>query len=1207
MRIIKLELQNINSLKCDKPIIIDFTSEAFQNIGLFAITGHTGAGKTTILDAISIALYRQVPRFNLNSSKAGLEDIVSYGAGEASARLTFENKDVVYEAFWTIRIKTKSGKIIKPKEEVRLYNITTGEIIAEKKTEFRDKIEEIIQLNYEQFLRSVLLAQGEFAAFLSAKNTDKGQLLEQITGEEIYKKIGDAVSDRRSAEVKTLMQIKSKINADDLLSLEQQNSLNLESSEIENSIEKLKDKSKHFTEILAWFKKYEELQVEEKNINVSMGKLDLNIEENKSKIIALENNEKAEGFRVILSEISKINSDILKKQLDLSKTKTTGELIDSELLKSSKSLNIATDKYNSANEEFDIWQPKIIKLSEIETEINSMKSQLEIERISELGVSKSIENKNNTIVLNRDKLSKIDKEISEIDIFLESNKLIPEISEHINDWSIKLHERVNADSNINTSSIKKTELERLNFSINRSLDTTEGFIKSLNRAIKNNTESLEKINDFITNNSLHTILENKHKFGEKYKDLEKLKYAILEKDKLQKDTEQFSVKLTNVLTKIKDNSISLNNNEELLKKEDENLALKQQIISLHNERAKLEEGCACPLCGSENHPAVEEYKAVVLDDSQLKISELKKEIKNLSDSDITLKKEELEITSNINSSNKELAELEISIKEITENYKISNFEISNIEFLMEDSKSEVIKLRELIKEIESKIKIKDEISNGISNDNADLNNSKEEVAVFKAKIAANNSTILELGEMLKDNQNKLDIINQELALEFMNVLLEIPEIKDTDLFINELKTKISSYSVKTKKSVELKNTKSNIEIELKSLSKVIDEEAKRLAKISEQLKKLSTNLNLLKIERIDILPIEISVKYKSDLLNVSKEKTQNSLNKSKIEHQLNLDKQIANSSEIKSLINIILEQNTDLNSVNSNFDLQLQSSDFNTKEELNDALLSLNDKDLFVKIKKELDSELIKINHSKQELEKTILAHNVAKLFEESKEEAELSIQNFDKEEKTYNERIGEIRQKFENDKYIREKNKDITKEADLQQLIVTKWDNLLKLLGGTKDSFNVYVQRLTLQNLIYRANLHLLKLNDRYSLKLNETYSKGEELNFKLIDHYQTNQERYVDTSSGGEKFIISLALALGLSDLASNNVEIKSLFIDEGFGTLDSSTLETVISTLETLQSQGKLIGVISHVDSLKERISTQIQVNKMSNGISEVELIY
>jgi len=191
-------------------------------------------------------------------------------------------------------------------------------------------------------------------------------------------------------------------------------------------------------------------------------------------------------------------------------------------------------------------------------------------------------------------------------------------------------------------------------------------------------------------------------------------------------------------------------------------------------------------------------------------------------------------------------------------------------------------------------------------------------------------------------------------------------------------------------------------------------------------------------------------------------------------------------------------------------------------------------------------------------------------------------------------------------DNQIRERNKGVFEEISAQGKVLKKWKDLMTLLGGSKHAFNTYVQRLTLRNLIQIANRHLDKLNRRYSLRMNETCKSGEELNFNLIDRYQTDESRLVDTSSGGEKFLISLALALGLSDLASNNVSIESLFIDEGFGTLDKNTLETVISTLETLQAQGKMIGVILHFENLKERIPRQIQVLKKRSGVSEIEII-
>jgi len=220
MKILKIELQNINSLKSDTPIVIDFENETFKDVGLFAITGSTGAGKTTILDAITIAMYHNVPRFN--KAKGTVLDVVSFGAENAFTRVTFLNNNQVYESYWGIRLTNKSGtKLKNPNEEVSLKNLTENKIIATQKRKVIEEVEKVTQLNYEQFLRSVMLAQGEFASFLSAKGSEKGKLLEQITGEDIYKKIGEQILIRKSKEEKKLDDLNSKINTEDILSEEQ--------------------------------------------------------------------------------------------------------------------------------------------------------------------------------------------------------------------------------------------------------------------------------------------------------------------------------------------------------------------------------------------------------------------------------------------------------------------------------------------------------------------------------------------------------------------------------------------------------------------------------------------------------------------------------------------------------------------------------------------------------------------------------------------------------------------------------------------------------------------------------------------------------------------------------------------------------------------------------------------------------------------------
>ena len=164
------------------------------------------------------------------------------------------------------------------------------------------------------------------------------------------------------------------------------------------------------------------------------------------------------------------------------------------------------------------------------------------------------------------------------------------------------------------------------------------------------------------------------------------------------------------------------------------------------------------------------------------------------------------------------------------------------------------------------------------------------------------------------------------------------------------------------------------------------------------------------------------------------------------------------------------------------------------------------------------------------------------------------------------------------------------------------RWNMLRDLIGSADGKkFRIYAQSLTLRKLINLANRHLERLNDRYYIMKSEM----EDLTLNIADRYQGNSVRSMTTLSGGESFLISLALALGLSDLAGRNAQIQSLFIDEGFGTLDAKNLDLVIQTLDNLQSSGKTIGVISHVLELKERIDTQIKVVKKGGGFSTFEI--
>ena len=195
-------------------------------------------------------------------------------------------------------------------------------------------------------------------------------------------------------------------------------------------------------------------------------------------------------------------------------------------------------------------------------------------------------------------------------------------------------------------------------------------------------------------------------------------------------------------------------------------------------------------------------------------------------------------------------------------------------------------------------------------------------------------------------------------------------------------------------------------------------------------------------------------------------------------------------------------------------------------------------------------------------------------------------------------EKLGAVRQRLDANEDTRAQQQTLATRIDQQKTETERWRRLHGLIGASDGKkFRNFAQGLTFELMIQHANLQLQKMTDRYLLQRDH----DQPLDLNVIDNYQAGEVRSTKNLSGGESFIVSLALALGLSRMASHNVRVDSLFLDEGFGTLDEDALDTALETLSSLQQEGKLVGVISHVAALKERISTQINVAPLAGGRS------
>ena len=1082
MKILKIEIQNINSLKCKEPIVIDFKNEKFKDVGLYAITGTTGAGKTTILDAITIALYHQVARFN-NSTSKNLSNVVSYGSKDAYVSVTFKNNEQIYESTWTMKMISPKGlKYQKPIEEVRLKNLTTGFIEGEKKGEIKNKIFEIIQLGYKQFLRSVLLAQGDFASFLSAKGADKAKLLEQITGEQIYKKIGEAILHKKSTAQKKLKDIllEFEIHSKDLLSDDEKEELNKDKNDINEKLSKLIEEQKQNEKIQDWFKKNTDLKLKIQDLKLELVELDKKKNIAKNSLESLSLHKKAEPFKDIIKEIKRLKAEIAKKQTIITTLTDNLTNVTANFEKYSIKTKKLNQEYKAKDDDFKKWLPKLETVlkydNKLENDIAKLKEfDANIGNYNKKISTLNFENKKLTKSLNTDKES------------FDNEFLIPKDYNNIENISSEL------------LNFKKQE-------------------ESIKQYIDSKNVELDNLIKFLKENNLENLQEeisNIQSDGEKWRNLEKYSTEFIEKSKIllkdnskklkiKKEQSELEIKIS---SQIKDVEIASSSYKDYIIIYNQKL----KIHSFEEERKLLKKGEECKLCGSKDHPYINHYNE------------------------------------------KEFSESEKELSRRKEKYELLKENLQKIKINLVEKKAEIDTIKNKINQLEEDIKI---VQNNTKKLVPDIK--IEDIEFIKAKIQ---ETLIEYNKC----NNKINKSN--------NKTIQKDKLIHELSLLNEFKTNIVSL-------------KENFEEKLL---------------ITNKTKTITNSIKTLENERNKILSIETSVENKrkqisEDLNNAKKAFEENSEKLKELQiNKLNLETEINTHKREIDKLTISLEKE------NNSLERTIEGSIFSTKDDVFNALLTNEEYSKIIDIKKYLDNKTIELNTITKTLEKDEKDLKKQKDFETTIEEVESILNTIKIEISGYHEKIGEISEKIRKNKIILERNKGVQSKIERQEKIVGKWSKLMEIIGGNQYSLNAYVQRLTLQHLISLANFHLKKLNNRYSLKIKTDNT----LDFNLIDHFQLDETRDVNTSSGGEKFLISLSLALGLSDLASNNVKIESLFIDEGFGSLDSNTLETAISALETLQTQGKMIGIISHVESLKERIPTQINVVKKNNGVSIVEM--
>jgi exonuclease SbcC len=1232
MKILALRFKNLNSLRKDKTndfFEINFQDSPLREAGLFAITGATGAGKSTILDAITLALYGVAPRFGKDKAN----EIMSRGADNCFSEIDFEIRNKIYTCKWQLLRKVKRSGEIDYTEKMELAEIGGTILEANKITEVKKLIEKITGLDYQRFLRSVMLAQGDFSAFLRADEKSRGELLEKITGTEIYSSLSKRADEKRLETKEALKNLESQVDETQLLTEEQiaqiqEQKIGLESEK--NSLTVLVENTQQQISQLKEIENLEDQRIDFQTINLKIVAEQTAAYENFEK---LAKHEKAILFKGELSEVENLmnaSKNIQKEVRDLEIQLPDKE---AERIQKQEQVDIAKMALSDAKDEQNTEFPKIEQAEKLDFQVAEFSKRLD-------EIRTQIGEKHKGIDLNIQMKEQFEQEIKTQQIHLEEIKNY--LTVNLQDKNLGQDLGLIREKLYNLFELK-TQVDQ----ISKEKEKNQATIKTTELAKQTENKNLEKykkefqtieVKEKIIQQEITQILQDNS-----LKDNEELYVDLLKKLENYKQIVDFSLKFNGLTIEIKDlennilaNKVLENKNKQILKEMtdeqqhiQEKLVLVQKVfeqeklIESHEQtRQNLKENEPCPVCGAVHHPWANYKTNVEEKEQQWKIfqKELEEVLKNIKKTEIGLKG--LEVT--LQNESQKLEEKQQEIKKLEEKFSYYGKEIvSSIEI------GEIEKLKNLLenkqKEV-TEIENQNQICNQKEKELNELTNQKQ---IWQIEVQNIDKELIRLETELKNHSEKA----QELQEEFGKLVEKGRKEKE------ELICILQPYQ----ESIPLEKDKEDWLRRIAERSKIYEQNIDNERVIAE---KIITMVGDKKQINATILGIENNLKS----LNKEHEKVQNEVQKFKADRkqvfgdkhtkkeqqrisqavesgQRNLEVLEKSLGELRQEVGILksklLYKSIDLGEGKKKLEIatdtlfQRMLPDFENVIELKSAMLPSETATNIRRLKEKLTIQIVESQTNIARVEQALAEKiSLCPIYKSIGEEgvggiknksAELT-QNLEKykilQEETQtnlNELAFRLRENENLEKQFAEKRKEI----ENKRREYNRWKVLVDIIGSkTTNELRAFAQGLTLTQLVLLANKHLDKINPRYCLRK----KAKTELEMEIIDKDQADNTRSISTLSGGETFLVSLALALGLSDLATTGrqTQIYSLFIDEGFGTLDPRTLDETINTLENLQLGGKQIGIISHVEELKSRISTQIQVHKKGNGISEIKIV-
>ncbi|MEO8534998.1 MAG: AAA family ATPase [Flavobacterium sp.] len=1242
MKILAIRIQNLASLEGNTEI--DFTAEPLSSAGIFAITGATGAGKSTILDAICLALYGKTPRY-LQAKEIGIEiqdvqgsklnqsdvrGILRDGTAEGFAEVDFRGIDGEnYRAVWSVRRARNKAEGSLQSDSITLTNISSNKPIPGKKQETLNEIARLVGLNFEQFTRSVLLAQGDFTAFMKASKDEKSSLLEKLTGTHIYSEISKKIFEKYKVEEQQLRDLNFRKEGVVILTDEEQKTLMEEQGTLETQIKSLEKEIEILAAEITWQEQLTQLQTNYQNAQTilqSANEVKTNAIPRRQKLIVTELVQQTRSWADALKHAQNQHAE---KTTNLVALKETIKALQEKKEKLDNQIVVSGTELTANNKALKDAQPLLEQAKKLDTLLAEKKEQLEKAKQEVEGATAAVNEEQKILTEKQAEFSGISAQMKVVTDWKTENKERSPIAENKDIILSKLQDAQNlleifqsSDTVLNQlqDQIKTDETKKLEIESNLGKKTLEWENLKKNYAIKAKelllipieTLQLDKI---AIDNTVENAIKAQAYWSLFYNALTELDILRHKQVKDQSDYQTNQQTLQQLAQQLLVENAQKETAAQLLQQA--RLASAENVASLRNGLIDDE---PCPVCGSTIHPYADHhpYLENVLNALTAAYDEKERIYLNSFRTHNALEQAFQTLQQTIQSQEEAISTKQ---RELENKKKVwEEFDIAKESLTLSDAKKAdwiEEKLRALkTKQADFLVKIQTHASQ------------KKQLEADKNEIDALKEIVEAFANQVKDLKNKLSLYQEQISsktkernkatsdLTGVEQLLS-PYFTTSDWMDNWKATplafteSIAGFAQKwkgyTEELEQYARQKSALEATLKELENQSQNRTAELTKKTATYTIQYQSYQVLNQDRTSLFEGKPAEQVELELKQ-SVEKAQQKLDQFKeMLQQLSIDLAKANTQK-EELENTLTTLETDAATASQKIENWL--GDYNHKDdqmlskETLYELLSLQTN--WIEAERNalqfIEEEVTKATSILAERKQLLDVHQQTSLSERSLDQLNELIAIKKPEAEQQKQKKGEIGFKLQQNETNKAQLGGLLNSIAKQAAVSENWSKLNEIIGSADGKkFRQIAQEYTLDALLGYANIHLQVLTSRYKIE-----RIAATLGLQVVDQDMGDEVRTVYSLSGGESFLVSLALALGLASLSSSRMKVESLFIDEGFGSLDPTTLNIAMDALERLHNQGRKVGVISHVQEMTERIPVQIKVSKQQSGKSLVEVL-